>query len=118
MTAKKRKRNRTSNYAISMSMTSVCKDSDSCLGKLRSNFLGLEFISYGTGLNPKKIDPTMSQVHAIQLARQELVAVQFSSSLWGSKPRGPRKMSAVIPRVQASGERIVCRTLHPDTEGL
>merc|ERR1711972_799762 len=75
-------------------------------------------MGYGTGLNPKKIDPTMQQVHAIQLARQELIAVQYSSSLWGSKPRGPRKMSAVIPRVQPSGERLVCRTLHPETEGL
>lgn len=118
MTAKKQKHNKTSNYAISMSRSDAVKDSDSFLGKLRSNFLGLEFISYGTGLNPKKIDPTMSQVHAIQLARQEMVAVQYSSSLWGTKPRGPRKMFAVIPRVQPSGERLVCRTLHPDTEGL
>mmetsp|Transcript_53397 Transcript_53397/g.97627 ORF Transcript_53397/g.97627 Transcript_53397/m.97627 type:complete len:539 (-) Transcript_53397:82-1698(-) len=118
MTAKKQKHNKTSNYAISMSKNDAVKDSDSFLGKLRSNFLGLEFISYGTGLNPKKIDPTMSQVHAIQLARQEMVAIQYSSSLWGTKPRGPRKMSAVIPRVQPSGERLVCRTLHPDSEGL
>merc|ERR1712226_858332 len=94
------------------------KENEFSLGKLRSNFLGLEFVAYGTGLNPKKIDPTMQQVHAIQLARQELIAVQYSSSLWGSKPRGPRKMSAVIPRVQPSGERLVCRTLHPETEGL
>merc|ERR1719382_2372785 len=27
-------------------------------------------------------------------------------------------MSAVLPRVQPSGERLVCRTLHPETEGL
>lgn len=120
ITAKKQKHNKTSNYQISMSKTEtlIGKETESSLGKLRSNFLGLEFIAYGTGLNPKKIDPTMQQVHAIQLARQELIAVQYSSSLWGSKPRGPRKMSAVIPRVQPSGERIVCRTLHPETEGL
>jgi tubby-related protein 1 len=120
MTAKKRKHNKTSNYAVSLSRADDgnVTDSQSFLGKLRSNFLGLEFISYGTGLNPKKIDPTMSQVHAIQLARQELVAVQYSSSLWGSKPRGPRKMCAVIPRVQPSGERLLCRTLQPEVEGL
>lgn len=119
MTAKKQKHNKTSNYAISMSRAEASKDGEGFLGKLRSNFLGLEFTAYGSGLNPKKIDPQMSQVHAIQLARQEFVAVQYSSSLWGgSKPRGPRKMSAVIPRVQQSGERLVCRTLTPDTEGL
>jgi hypothetical protein len=118
MAAKKQKHNKTSNYAIVMSKCDEGKDCDSFLGKLRSNFLGLEFISYGAGLNPKKIDTTMSQVHAIQLARQELVAVQYSSSLWGSKPRGPRKMCAVIPRVQPSGDRLRCRTLHPEAEGL
>jgi len=119
LTAKKQKNNKTSNYAISMSKTDTgAKESEAFLGKLRSNFLGLEFTAYGTGLNPKKIDPGMSQVHAMQLARQELVAVQYSSSFWGSKPRGPRKMGAVIPHVQPSGERLLCRTLNPDTEGL
>lgn len=119
MTAKKQSHNKTSNYAISMNKGDCTKDSDGFLGKLRSNFLGLEFVAYSNGLNPKKIDANMSQVHAIQLARQELVAIQYSSSLWGgTKPRGPRKMSAVIPRVQANGERMLCRTLNPDTEGL
>ncbi|CAK9021215.1 unnamed protein product [Durusdinium trenchii] len=94
------------------------KDEEAFLGKLRSNFLGLEFMAYGEGMNPKKIDSSMSQVHALQLTRQELLAVQYSSSLWGTKPRGPRKMGAVIPKVQPNGERLVCRTLHPDTEGL
>lgn len=120
MTAKKQKHNKTSNYAISMSREDpgTVRDAECYLGKLRSNFLGLEFTGYGSGLNPKKIDSSMSPAHAIQLARQELVAIQYSSSLWGSKPRGPRKMGAVIPRVQPSGERLVCRTLHPDSEGL
>lgn len=119
MSAKKQTQNKTSNYTISMSKVEIQgKESDMILGKLRSNFLGLEFTAYGTGLNPKKIDPSISQVHAIQLARQEMAAVQYSSSLWGTKPRGPRKMTAVIPRVEPSGERLVCRTLHPDHDGL
>jgi hypothetical protein len=118
LSAKKQKKNRTSNYWITMTQADVGKDSDAFLGKLRSNLFGLEFTCYGTGLNPKKIDPTMPQVHAIQLARQEMAAVQYSSSLWGSKPRGPRKMCAVIPRVQPNGERLVCRTVKPQTEGL
>lgn len=123
MTAKKQKNNKTSNYAITMSKVDTGAkehggETDAFLGKLRSNFLGLEFTAFGTGLNPKKIDVGMSPVHAMQLARQEMVAVQYSSSLWGSKPRGPRKMGAVIPRVQPNGERLVCRTLNPDTEGL
>jgi hypothetical protein len=117
--AKKQKHNKTSNYSLSMSKEGAGKDGDGFLGKLRSNFLGLEFVAYGTGLNPKKIDSSMSQVHAVQLARQELLGVQYSSSIWGgSKPRGPRKMTTCIPKVQASGERLMCRTLSPDTEGL
>jgi len=120
LSAKKQTQNKTSNYAISMSKSDgdVRKDGDQFLGKLRSNFLGLEFTAYGTGLNPKKIDPSMAQAHAIQMARQELIGVQYSSSLWGAKPRGPRKMSAVMPRVSPTGERLVCRTLNPDSEGL
>lgn len=119
MSAKKQKNNKTSKYVITMSKNDDSgKDADAFLGKLRSNFLGLEFVAYGAGLNPKKIDNSMSQVHALQLARQELLAVQYSSSLWGTKPRGPRKMGAVIPKVQPSGERLICRTLNPDSEGL
>lgn len=120
MSAKKQSQNKTSNYAVSMSREELPggKEGDSFMGKLRSNFLGLEFTAYGTGLNPKKIDQGMSQAHAIQLARQELLAVQYSSSLWGMKPRGPRKMAAVIPQVQPNGDRLVCRTLNPETEGL
>eukprot|EP00928_Gymnodinium_smaydae_P044365 TRINITY_DN29599_c0_g1_i1.p1 TRINITY_DN29599_c0_g1~~TRINITY_DN29599_c0_g1_i1.p1 ORF type:complete len:501 (+),score=84.90 TRINITY_DN29599_c0_g1_i1:98-1600(+) len=119
MAAKKQKHNKTSNYAVSMNRNEIGKEGDGFIGKLRSNFLGLEFVAYGAGLNPKKIDPNMSQVHAIQLARQEMVAIQYSSSLWGgTKPRGPRKMSAVIPRVLPNGERMVCRTLNSETEGL
>eukprot|EP00929_Paragymnodinium_shiwhaense_P043379 TRINITY_DN2230_c0_g1_i1.p1 TRINITY_DN2230_c0_g1~~TRINITY_DN2230_c0_g1_i1.p1 ORF type:complete len:527 (+),score=132.37 TRINITY_DN2230_c0_g1_i1:143-1723(+) len=119
MTAKKQKHNKTSNYSITMSKVDSGKDSETYLGKLRSNFLGLEFVAYSEGLNPKKIDSSMPQQHMMQAARQEFLAVQYSSSLWGgSKPRGPRKMSCVIPHVQPNGERLVCRTLNPDTEGL
>mmetsp|Transcript_57831 Transcript_57831/g.102738 ORF Transcript_57831/g.102738 Transcript_57831/m.102738 type:complete len:502 (-) Transcript_57831:66-1571(-) len=119
MAAKKLKNQKTSKYIITMSKTDdTGKDNDAMLGKLRSNFLGLEFVAYGEGLNPKKIDSSMSQVHALQLARQELLAVQYSSSLWGTKPRGPRKMGTVIPKVQSSGERLICRTLNPDQDGL
>lgn len=119
MAAKKQKNNKTSKYVVTMSKTDdTGKDEEAYLGKLRSNFLGLEFVAYGEGMNPKKIDSSMSQVHALQLARQELLAVQYSSSLWGTKPRGPRKMGAVIPKVQPSGERMICRTLHPEQEGL
>lgn len=119
MTAKKQKHNKTSNYAVTMSKTDDCsKESEFSLGKLRSNFLGLEFVAYGVGLNPKKIEASMPPAHAVQMARQEHVAITYSSSMWGTKPRGPRKMTVIFPRVQPNGERVVCRTMNPDKEGL
>lgn len=118
LNAKKQRRNKTSNYYITMAESDFSKEGDSFLGKLRSSLLGLQFTSYDKGLNPKKIDSSMPEVHALELARQELVDVQYSSSLWGSKPRGPRKMSVVLPRVQSGGHRMTCRSLRPETEGL
>lgn len=118
MTAQKQGQNKTSNYSITMSKTDTNKESDSFLGKLRSNFYGLEFVAYGPGLNPSKCDAKQPQSSAIQQAREELCAITYSSSMWGgSKPRGPRKMTTILPCIQ-NGERLVCRTLRPDQEGL
>jgi len=118
MTAKKQKQNKTSNCTITMSPGETSKESEMFLGKVRSDFMGLEFVAYGPGLNPEKVDKKMSTIHAQQVVREELVAIQYSSSLWGAKPRGPRKMHTVIPRVQPNGERLICKTLYPQTEGL
>merc|ERR1719159_258754 len=118
MTAKKQTKNKTSNYVISMSRSDVSKNPETFVGKLRSDFLGLEFTAYSSGMNPKKVDASMPAGQAVQLVRQELCSIQYSSSLWGSKPKGPRKMSVVIPHVQPNGERLICRTLNPDIDGL
>jgi tubby-related protein 1 len=118
MQAQKQKQNKTSNYAICCSQSGGGKESEGFIGKLRSDFMGLEFVAYGPGLNPSKCSSKGPATEAIQQVREEMVAVQYSSSLWGSKPRGPRKMNIVIPRVQPNGERLICRTLHPESEGL
>ncbi|CAK0796161.1 unnamed protein product, partial [Prorocentrum cordatum] len=69
--AKKQTHNKTSNYTVTMAQSEsmLSKDSDQTLGKLRSDFLGLEFVAYGAGMNPKKIETTSSH-NAIQLARE------------------------------------------------
>jgi len=118
MTAKKQPQNKTSNYSITMSKTETGKDPEVFLGKLRSDFLGVEFVAYGPGMNPAKIDKKLPPGAAFQQTRQELAAVQYTSSLSGAKKTAPRKMTAIIPRVQPNGERLVCQTLNPDTEGL
>mmetsp|Transcript_42701 Transcript_42701/g.123430 ORF Transcript_42701/g.123430 Transcript_42701/m.123430 type:complete len:263 (+) Transcript_42701:659-1447(+) len=118
MTAQKQVKNKTSNYAVSMCKGSVGKDADGFLGKLRSDFLGIEWVAYGPGLNPAKSDPKMPTAHAVQHVREELVAVQYTASKWGPSAKGPRKMTVVLPHVQPGGERLVCRTLQPAQEGL
>lgn len=116
MSAQKQKQNKTSNYMISMSRSG--QQNCDALGKLRSDLCGLEFVAYGPGLNPAKVDGKLSHAQAMQVVRQELVAVQYTSTSWGTKSRGPRKMTTIIPKVQPNGERLLCRTLKPDTEGL
>jgi len=118
MCAQKQSHNKTPNYSISMSKGQLGKGTDAFLGKLRADVCGLQWTSYGPGLNPTKADLKSKEAPAIQLVRDELVTIQYSASFWGSKPKGPRKMMVSIPRVQPNGERLVCRTLNPGTDGL
>jgi hypothetical protein len=118
MCAQKQSHNKTPNYALSMSKGSLGKGTDAFLGKLRSDVCGLQWMSYGPGLNPTKADTKSKEAPAIQLVRDELMAVQYSASFWGTKPKGPRKMTVTVPRVQPNGERLVCRTMNPATDGL
>jgi len=115
MCAQKQNHNKTPNYAISMSKGQIGKGTDAFLGKLRSDVCGLQWMAFGPGLNPTK---STKEAPAIQLVRDELLAVSYNASFWGTKPKGPRKMTMTIPRVQPNGERLVCRTLSPQTEGL
>jgi len=113
MTAQKQMKNKTANYAISMSRTDMGKGDESFLGKLRSDFLGIEWVAYGPGLNPAKAEARLPQ-HV----REELMAVQFAASKWGSAPKGPQQINVVLPHVRPNGERLACQTLSPQTEGL
>ncbi|CAD8064639.1 unnamed protein product [Paramecium sonneborni] len=89
MSAKKRACNNTSNYIISMSREDLEKG-DNFIGKVRSNFMGTEFILYDAGLNP---DKTKDQ----SKLRQQLGIVQYESNILGSK--GPRKMVVLLPNL-------------------
>merc|ERR1712039_1111728 len=63
-----------------------------------------------------KVDSKVS--NSLQNVREELVAVQYTASKWGTTAKGPRKMSVVIPHVQPNGERLVCRAMTPQADGL
>lgn len=55
LAAKKRPANATSNYIISTDSEKMEKSTAAYLGKVRSNFLGTEFVIFDTGANPKQV---------------------------------------------------------------
>eukprot|EP00002_Diphylleia_rotans_P014780 TRINITY_DN2875_c0_g2_i1.p1 TRINITY_DN2875_c0_g2~~TRINITY_DN2875_c0_g2_i1.p1 ORF type:complete len:467 (+),score=124.74 TRINITY_DN2875_c0_g2_i1:90-1490(+) len=100
MSARKRKKSKSSNYLLSLDAEDMSRDSGNYMGKLRSNFMGTEFVLYDKGENPKKVKeidtPTVG-------ARQELGFMLYETNFLGMK--GPRKMTVVVPAVREDGTR-------------
>jgi len=59
LTAKKVVMNSTSNYIICMQKDNLSTKSENYLGKVKSNFMGTEFMLYDNGMNPKHTKNTM-----------------------------------------------------------
>ena len=55
MAAKKRSGNTTSNYLISSDRNNLETKGDNYIGKLRSNWMGTEFVGYDSGYNPDRV---------------------------------------------------------------
>lgn len=92
LAGKKRAKQKTSNYLISRDAEDLNRDSESFIGKLRSNFVGTEFTIYDSGVSPDeaKKKPGMP-------VRKEIACCTYASNVFGS--RGPRKMRVFVPRV-------------------
>ena len=101
LAARKRKKNKSSNYLISLDKEDLARQSGNFFGKLRSNFIGTEFVLYDKGTNPEKLDEAQKDSALIQ-ARQELGTVLYKQNVLGS--RGPRKMKVMVPRIDAEGQ--------------
>ncbi|KXZ52850.1 hypothetical protein GPECTOR_8g232 [Gonium pectorale] len=99
MSARKRKKQTTSNYIISLDYDDLSRESGSFFGKVRANFVGTEFTVYDRGHKPGKKDSSSGES-----GRQELGAVTYQYNVLGT--RGPRKMMAAIPAVDGSGRRL------------
>lgn len=100
LAGRKRKKNKTSNYLISMDKEDLHRNSGNFYGKVRSNFVGTEFTVYDKGEKPTK-DGGLQQ-------RQELAAVLYQTNILVSK--GPRQMQVAVPRVdEQTGRRAVWR---------
>ncbi|KAL7463508.1 hypothetical protein ACHAXS_003870 [Conticribra weissflogii] len=103
MTSKKRTGSKTSNYLISMGRNDLDKNSANIIGKLRSNFLGTEYVIYDNGRNPEFDESYYEEKKCCDGdIRCELGAIMYSSNTsLGSK--GPRKMKVFIGKVDNDG---------------
>jgi len=115
LSARKRKKSKSSNYIISLDEDDLARQSGNFFGKLRSNFVGTEFTIFDKGVKPGE---SASDGGLSQLApRTELGAVTYEYNVLGT--RGPRKMTTVIPSVDGNGQRSVFRPVTADgKEGI
>lgn len=97
LAGKKRTKNKTSNYVITMDKRDLARDSPSFLGKLRANFMGTEFTLFDDGDAPEA-----RAVATPASLRHELAVVHFASNVLSS--RGPRKMKVATPKTPAVGK--------------
>ncbi|KAJ7313936.1 hypothetical protein JRQ81_005756 [Phrynocephalus forsythii] len=103
MSGRKRKKSKTSNYLISLDPIDLSRDGDNFIGKVRSNVLGTKFTVFDNGINPEK-KPFVPETAYL---RQELAVICYETNVLGF--RGPRKMTVIIPGMNADNERICIR---------
>ena len=85
-----------------MSRNDHDKTSDGILGKLRSNFLGTEYMIYDHGKNPEYDDSYYDEKNDGMDIRCELGAIMYGANTsLGSK--GPRKMKVCFSKVDDNG---------------
>ncbi|XP_052671721.1 tubby-related protein 1 isoform X2 [Harpia harpyja] len=109
LAGRKRKKSKTSNYLISIDPTDLSRGGENFIGKLRSNLMGTKFTVFDNGANPDRANADWSNV------RQELSAVVYETNVLGFK--GPRKMTVIIPGMNADSERVPIRPRN-DNDGL
>ncbi len=54
LAARRRKKSKSSNYLISLSVEHLSRDAEEFVGKVRANFVGTSFTVYDNGENPRK----------------------------------------------------------------
>lgn len=106
LAARRRKKQKQSNYKISLDRDDLNRHSANYFGKLKSNFMGTEFNLYDNGINPDKLTKDQREGSASQV-RQELATVLYKQNVLGS--RGPRKMKVIVPNVDEQGNRTVLK---------
>eukprot|EP00096_Caligus_rogercresseyi_P012706 TRINITY_DN5416_c0_g1_i1.p1 TRINITY_DN5416_c0_g1~~TRINITY_DN5416_c0_g1_i1.p1 ORF type:complete len:495 (+),score=134.34 TRINITY_DN5416_c0_g1_i1:138-1622(+) len=102
---RKRKKSATSNYLITTDPTDLSRAGDSFIGKLRSNVMGTQFTIYDGGDNVK----SKGAIQDRTCQRKELVGILYDTNVLGFK--GPRKMTVILPGMNAEGKRIEFKAL-------
>jgi len=92
--AGRKKGSKSSNYIIAKDKINFEKG-ENYIGKLRSNFLGTEFVIYDKGTKGKEKKKKADGDDDENSGRNELGAIVYESNLLGSK--GPRQMTVAIP---------------------
>jgi len=110
LSARRRKKQKQSNYKVSLDRDDLSRHSSNYFGKLKSNFMGTEFQMYDSGINPEKLSDAQKDGSHVQV-RQELATVLYKQNVLGS--RGPRKMKVMVPNVDEHGQRVVLRPTDP-----
>ncbi|XP_037055447.1 tubby-related protein 1 [Peromyscus leucopus] len=103
LAGRKRKRSKTANYLISRDPTNLSRGGEDFIGKLRSNLLGNRFTVFDNGQNPQRGGGGAD----VGSLRQELAAVIYETNVLGF--RGPRRMTVIIPGMNADNERVPIR---------
>ena len=108
LAARKRKKSKSSNYLISLDRDDLSRQSGNYFGKLRSNFIGTEFVIFDKGSKPQDNSTKSVQPNV----RSELGGVLYQYNILGT--RGPRKMTVVIPSLDSNNTRT---SFMPDQKG-
>ncbi|KAM5326353.1 tubby-related protein 1 isoform 3-T3 [Glossophaga mutica] len=103
LAGRKRKRSKTANYLISSDPTNLSRGGENFAGKLRANLLGNRFTVFDNGQNPHRGGGGAD----VGSLRQELAAVIYETNVLGF--RGPRRMTVIIPGMNADNERVPIR---------
>ena len=107
LSARKRKKSKSSNYLISLDKDDLSRQSGNYFGKLRSNFVGTEFVIFDKGSKPQDNSSKAIQPNI----RSELGGVLYQYNILGT--RGPRKMTVVIPAIDKKNNR---KSFTPDQQ--
>jgi len=121
MFAKKKPKNRTSNYMITTIPDSNQHNGkiskDRIIGKLRSNFLGTEFQIFDSGVNRSKVNSENDGEYATDV-RSELGAITYAANVLGAK--GPRKMQVCLNKISEETGKTIKKwqSVHKNEEML